>query len=606
VSDLAQKVQRLPNLSGVYLFKDAAGTVLYVGKAIHLKARVSQYLTGRDGRFMIRFLLSAAADVDVVITHTEKEALILENTLIKQYAPRYNTQLRDDKNFLHIQLDDTTDWPRFRLVRRLGKKSRVFGPYHSAKKARATLDFLHRAFPLRTCSDSVLQNRQRPCLLHQLDRCVAPCVAGHTTPEQYQGLVSDGLALLEGRRQEVVQSLHLRMQKAAAIEAFEQAARLRDLAAQIQATLEEQKVVDRRGSNRDVWAWIREGDRGMVCVIPVRRGRMLEPSYFWFSTRLESDSERISSWLNRWYGDGGEIPPEVLLGQLPDRPHPLEEVLSERAGRRVHLSKPQRGDRLRLLELAQRNVSDRFRRTSDDEARTGAALKRLAALAKLPGAPTRIECFDNSHFQGSHPVASQVVFVDGKPAKREYRTYHIKRAAGNDDYAAMREVLGRRLRRAWKEESFPDLLVVDGGRGQLNAALEVLEDLGLKELGVLGLAKPKVEKKRGRLPIDKILLPFSPEPVRLEDHDPALNLLRHLRDESHRVAVQFHRRTRNKSTLTSELDAIEGVGPARRRALLRHFGSLKALKQADVEALCAVEGVGPRLALAIVTGLKGA
>jgi excinuclease ABC subunit C len=604
VSDLAQKVQRLPTQSGVYLFKDSDGTVLYVGKANHLKARVSQYLTGKDGRFMIRFLLSAATDVDVVITHTEKEALILENTLIKQYTPRYNTQLRDDKNFLHIQLDDATGWPRFRLVRRLGRKSPIFGPYHSAKKARATLDFLHRAFPLRTCSDAVMKNRQRPCLLHQLDRCVAPCVEGHTTPEQYQALVSDGLALLEGRMKEVVGSLHRRMHEAAAEESFEQAARFRDLAAQIQATLEEQKVVDKRGTDRDVWAWIREGERGLVCVLPVRRGRMLEPDYFRFSTRLESDSERISSWLNRWYGTGGEIPAEVLLASLPDRPDPLEEVLSERAGRRVRLSRPQRGEKLRLLDLAQRNVSDRFRRTTDDDERAAAALERLATLAQLPGVPTRIECFDNSHFQGRHPVASQVVFVDGKPAKKEYRNYHIKSAPGNDDCAGMREVLGRRLRRAWKEDRFPDLLVVDGGRGQLNAALEVLEDLGLERLGVLGLAKPKVEKKQGRLPIDKILLPFSPDPVRLEDHDPALNLLRHLRDESHRVAVQFHRRTRSKSTLTSELDAIEGVGPARRKALLRHFGSLKALKQADEEAICGVGGVGPQLALAIVRGLK--
>jgi excinuclease ABC subunit C len=331
---------------------------------------------------------------------------------------------------------------------------------------------------------------------------------------------------------------------------------------------------------------------------------MLDPSYFRFSTHLESDSERISSWLNGWYGHGGEIPPEVLLASLPDHPEPLEEVLSERSGRRVRLSQPQRGEKRRLLDLAQRNVSDRFRRTTDEEERTAAALARLATLARLPGAPTRIECFDNSHLQGRHPVASQVVFVDGRPAKGEYRTYHIKSAAGNDDYAAMREVLGRRLRRAWKEDCFPDLLVVDGGRGQLNAALDVLEDLGLEGLGVLGLAKPKAERKQGHLPIDKILLPFSKEPVRLLDHDPALNLLRHLRDESHRVAVQFHRRTRSKSTLTSQLDAIAGVGPARRRALLRHFGSLKALKQADAISIGGVEGVGPRLALAIVSGLK--
>ena len=601
--ELLEKAQRLPRGSGVYLFKGRRGVVLYVGKAKDLKSRVSQYLSGHDERSKIPFLLSQATDIEVVLTHTEKEALILENSLIKRYAPRYNSQLRDDKNFLHILLDNRTCWPRFRLVRKL-ETGTLFGPFHSAKKARKTLDFAHRAFGLRTCSDRVLKSRKRPCLLHQLDRCVAPCVDGHTTEEDYAKRVEDALSFLSGKRSEAIDGLTQRMKEAAEREEFERAARLRDLIGHVRTTLEQQQVVDRRQKERDVWAWFREGDTGCVVVLPVRGGLMLDPKSFFFDEVAEDDAELLSSWLNQWYGPSIEVPSEILVQREPIDVQVLQEVLAMRSGHAIRIHAPKRGEKKRLLDLASTNAKDRYRRTTTQEERVYRALDQLASLAGLHEHPKRIECFDNSNLQGKHPVASQVVFIDGSPAKKEYRSYHIKHASGRDDYESMREVLTRRLKRGWKEQVFPDLLVVDGGRGQLGIALQVLEDLGLEQIPVLGLAKARTEKRQGQVgAVDKVVLP-SGELVRLEDHNPALNLLRHLRNESHRFAIGFHRRTRSKSTITSKLDEIDGIGPARRRALLKHFGSLGALKKAEVSAISEVPGVGAELAQKIAQTLS--
>lgn len=602
--DLGARAARLPQQAGVYLFKDAAGLVLYVGKASNLRSRVRQYLAGTDGRFMVPFLVAQSSDVDVVLTDSEKEALILENTLIKRHQPPYNVKLRDDKNFLHLRLDPRKTWPRYELVRNIRDDgARYFGPYSSASKARRTLGFLQRAFPLRTCSDRVLASRRRPCVLHQMERCVAPCVAGHTDTEAYGELVSESMLWLEGRRGEVVERLRSRMMERAEALQFEQAARLRDLIAEIELTLQRQKMVDRSLADRDVMGLYREGDAGMLAILPVRRGMMLEPRFVSFDADRGESAELLSSWLNALYDE--DIPPEILLPELPASAEVLVEVLSERRGSRVRLHVPQRGDKNRLMSLATDNARDRFRRRSDGLARRRRALSSLAEILELPAPPHRVECFDNSNLMGTNPVASCVVFLDGAPAKSEYRHYKIKTVVGPDDYASMEEILTRRFRRAAEEGLFPDLLVVDGGRGQLSAARRALRELGFDEQPVIGLAKPRTERARGeRDAVDKIIT-TSGKTVLLEDNDPALNLLRHLRDEAHRFAIQFHRRTRRKDTLRSELEGLPGIGPARRKALVRHFGSVKRLKTATAQELAQVEGIGPSLAGRLHAALGG-
>jgi len=588
----------------VYLFRDAEGVVLYVGKAKSLRARVAQYLSGHDERFMVRFLVAQAASVDCVLTDTEKEALILENTLIKQHRPPYNVKLRDDKNFLHIRIDAREEWPMFTLVRRIEDDgAETFGPYSSAQKARRTLAFLQRSFPLRTCSDAVLKSRRKPCLLHQMGRCVAPCVEGYTAREAYDGLVHEARLVLSGKRKEAIVAVRARMHAASEREDFEQAARLRDLAKEIEATLERQKVVDRKLGNRDVWGVFREGDRGAIAVLPMRGGMLLEPWFLDIRGEPGPLDELLSGWLMAAYSEGG-VPPEVLVPQAPEAAEVLEELLGEVREGRVRLRVPQRGEKARLAELALANARDRFRRRTDEGERRQRTLRELAKLVGLEEPPHRIECVDNSNIQGHSPVASCVVFLDGKPAKKEYRHYKIKTVVGPDDYASMHEVLTRRFRRAAREGVFPDLLVVDGGKGQLGVALDALAELGFEDQPVVGLAKPRTEKRRGeRDAVDKIIVPGR-DLVRLPDNSPVLNLLRHIRDESHRFAIAFHRRSRRKSALRSKLDGIPGVGPKRRKALLTHFGSMKKVAAATPQEIAGCPGIGIELAEEIARSLK--
>jgi excinuclease ABC subunit C len=603
---LQEQSKKLPKKPGVYLFKDSEGRVLYVGKAKDLRSRVRQYLLGQDSRLHVGLMLRKAVDVEIALTPTEKEALLLENTLIKRHSPRYNLQLKDDKNFLHIVLDMDKEWPHFELVRRIQKSRnwRTFGPFDSAQKARKTLAFVERNFPLRTCSDRTLKSRKRPCILHQMEKCVGPCVDGLTTQEEYSELVQDAVLFLEGRHQELLSTLRGKMQEASTQEDFEKAAGLRDLIQGIESTLQKQSVVDTALADRDIWGLWRDADAGVLLFLPVRAGMMLEPVGFPFSKSLQGDAEIVSSGLLQFYSSHA-LPREVLIPfSLPEQPV-LEELLSAQRNGAFRLHVPKRGSKARLVELANQNAEARYRQRENKKERLEMALESLAKKCGLVGPPRRIECFDNSNFQGHSPVASQVVFLNGVPAKKLYRRYHIRGVEGPDDYASMEEVLGRRIRRAWLEDDFPDLIVVDGGVGQLSAALKVLKNHGSEGLAVVGLAKARTEKRRGAVgAVDKILIPGRSEPLILKDTDPALNLLRHLRDESHRFAVSFHRKTRKKASLYSELDAIQGLGPMRKKALLKHFGSLKAIREATSTDIAALKGFSLDLAQRIVSGLK--
>lgn len=595
--DLNTQADQLPTSAGVYLFRDSRNEVLYVGKAVNLRARVRQYLQGHDERFMVRFLVAAAARVDTVPVANEKEALILENSLIKQHQPRYNIKLRDDKNFLHLRVDPRAPWPRFTLVRRpRDDGARYFGPYHSATHARRTLAFLSKSFPLRTCTDAVLRSRRRPCLLHQMHRCIAPCV-GLGTEADYEEVLDDALLFLSGRNRDLVKRLSVRMGELAGLERFEDAARVRDLLKSVEAALEAQSVSDVKLGDRDVWGIFRAGDRGAVACLPVRGGLAREPDVFPFQGEVDSDGDLLSATLNRWYDEAREVPPEVVLPVEPPDTKALAEVLGERRGAKVDVHVARRGDKTRLLAIARSAAETRFKGTQTEEQRRVQALETIAEVVGLDNLPYRMECFDNSNLLGEDAVASQVVFVEGQPARSEYRRYKVKTVVGADDYATMREILGRRMRRAAESGVFPDLLVVDGGRGQLSAALDVLRELGLEDQPVIGIAKPRTEHRRGELDaVDKIILRGNPEPVLLRDDDPALRMLQYLRDEAHRTAIGFHRNRRSKSALSSELDSFPGIGRTRRQALLRHFGSMRALKAATIEEIAAVPGFGLPLA----------
>lgn len=594
--DLQSRVAELPTTSGVYLFKDSRGTVIYVGKAVNLRARVRQYLSGTDTRQMVPFLVAASADVDVVVTHTEKEALLLENTLIKKHRPRFNVKLRDDSNFLHLRIDLRKEWPRYELVRRIrGDGARYFGPYHSASKARHTQAFLQRAFPLRTCTDAVLRSRRRACLLHQMGRCCAPCV-DQVEATEYDALVKGSMALLEGRRGPVMDHLEQRMLAASEALAFEEAARIRDLMTSIHESLERQQVIDTQRGDRDVWGIYREGSRGVVAIVPVREGVMSEPRASLFEV-ADDDPQLLSTLINTTYTEPGSVPAEILVPVLPPDHEALAELLTERRGRPVRIHWPQRGDKVRLVALATDNARVRYLRETDESARHQAAMADLQAVLELPEIPHRIECFDNSNLGGSHPVAAMAVFLDGRPARREYRRYRVKTVVGSDDYATMREILERRFRRGVAEGTLPDLLVVDGGKGQLGVATAVLQDLGLHDQAVCGIAKPRTERRRGdRHATDKIFLPHRKEALKLSRGHPALRILQHIRDEVHDAAVRYHRSVRRRATLGSVLEEIEGVGPSRRKALLSHLGSAHAVADASVERLAEVPGIGPGLA----------
>ena len=595
--DLATQAENLPTTAGVYLFKGRDGEVLYVGKAVNLRSRVKQYIQGHDERFMVRYLVAQADRVEVVPVSNEKEALILENSLIKQHQPRYNVKLRDDKSFLHMRVDPRAFWPRFTLVRRpKDDGARYFGPYHSASSARATLAFVQRSFPMRTCTDAVLRARKRPCLLHQMHRCIAPCV-GLCTQAAYDEVLADAILFVSGRDKDLLRRLEAKMQAAAEEERYEEAARTRDLIRSLESTLDKQTVADVKMGDRDAWGLFREGDRGVVTCLPVRSGLAREPLAFPFDGQVDDDGELLSATLNTWYGGEGWIPPEVLIPfDLVDRAA-LEEVLIERRGTRTSVHVPQRGEKVRVMEIARGAAEARYRSRHDEADRIARALDGIAELVGLDAPPYRIECYDNSNLLGEDPVASQVVFIEGRPARAEYRRYKIKTVVGADDYATMREILGRRLKRAAEEGNFPDLIVVDGGKGQLHAAEDVLRELGLEDQPVIGLAKPRTVRRKGdRDAVDKVILRGDPEPVILRHDDPSLRLLQHLRDEAHSTAVGFHRKQRSKSKLHSALEDIEGIGPTRRKSLLKHFGSMTAIRQASVEQLAEVEGFGPAAA----------
>jgi excinuclease ABC subunit C len=597
---LREQVERISQDSGIYIFKDAAGVLLYIGKAKRLRARLLQYINGHDGRAMVQRLLRRAKTIEVTLTDSEKGALILEAHLIGKHKPPYNVRLLDGGRFLFLGINTKRDWPFPYIVRRsvAQKGEHLVGPYPAAGGIRGTLKFVERKFLLRTCSDRELKQAKRPCLQYQLQQCLAPCV-GKCTEEEYAQEVHRVLLFLRGKNQEVIAQTKAQMMSLADQERFEEAAKRRDLIRLLQKTLEQQQVVHTKQVDRDIWGVYLEGERGMVAILPMRSGMMQEAILIHLPELLEHEQEALlSTILVEWYTTT-VIPKEVLVEVEPFELGGVIELLSDRSGAKVVLYAPKRGEKKKQVELAKKNAEAAFSRLRSKEEEKGQLLKDIQRICQLPKLPRRMECFDISHLSGSNPVASMVTFVDGVPVKSLYRKFRIPPELGGDDYGSMRNVLERRLRRAKAEQKgweLPDLIVVDGGRGQLNIARAVIKELECV-VPTIGIAKPRTEHKKGKLEeSDKIILAHVKEPLRLPKHSPVLRLLQRLRDETHNQAVSFQAKSRQKKALVSVLDRISGLGPKRKKILLKHFGSFKAIKEASIEELHSVKGVPSTLA----------
>ncbi len=606
----AEKVDTIPAQPGVYLLKDAGGKVIYVGKARNLRSRIRQYARGDDERCQVRFLLPKIASVETLVTANDKEALILENNLIKQYKPRYNIRLKDDKSYVSVKVTVQDPWPRILVTRRIVKDgSRYFGPYDSAASVRETLDTIRKVIPLRTCPDAVFRNRARPCLEYQIKRCLAPCCLP-VDREVYQQYLREAILLLEGKSQQLVRQLTQQMERAAEELRFEDAARLRDRIRAIERTQERQQVMAHHGGDTDVWGMYREGGFLEVEVLFLRQGKLTSHQRYSLTDLEFPDEEILSMLLQQFYQGERFIPDEILIPVELDDCRTLEEWLSERKQQRVTIHRPQRGDKLRLVELARANAAQGFRQRQDASAQRQRMCAELARSLHLKRFPHRIECFDISNFQGRMAVGSQVTFIDGEPDKNEYRRYRIKTVHQSDDFAMMAEVLERRFARAKEEGVIPDLIVIDGGKGQLNVALEVLRTLGLDSVEAVGLAKDRVERNPHAVDVrhseERVFLPGRKNPVILRRHSNALFLLQRIRDEAHRFAITYHRKLRTRERIRSLLDAIPGVGPVRRRRLLRQFGSVRRIREASIDELLEIPGITRVVAERIQAALRSA
>jgi excinuclease ABC subunit C len=619
-------LDRIPTEPGVYLFKDARAAVIYVGKAKNLRARVRQYFReGGDERFFVAagFLGKAVADVETIVVTSSKEALLLENHLIKKHQPKFNVKLRDDKQYLVLRLVDPQPapassepelakrvlFPRVEVVRNIRDDgANYFGPYHSATSARETLRTLNRHFQLRTCTDHVLETRGRPCLQYQIKRCSGPC-AIDVTAAAYAEQVEDVKMFLSGKNAELVTRLRGRMEVRAESEDFEVAAVLRDSIAAVERTLAKQHIVQDEFVDQDVWGLHREADAAEVVVLFVRGGKLVGRRAFHQKDQELADPVVIAEHLQQYYATGTLIPDEVVVGVELEDAELLGDWLSSVRGKRVKIVEPRRGIRARLVELADRNAAASAVSRQGADADADALLDKVARRLGLPRPPRRIECFDIAHIQGSETVAAMVTFIDGVPARNLYRKFKV-RSVDNNDFAAMYEVLTRRFRRrdepagagdepAW---ALPDLLVIDGGKGQLGMAVAALGDLGVplggeSGLEVIGLAKER-ELEAGSAP-DRIYRRTVKDSIPLRQNSPELYVLARIRDEAHRFANTFHRDRRSKSTLRSELDTIPGIGATRRQRLLKHFGSVRAVRQASVDELSRAPGMNRKAAMQV-------
>lgn len=611
-----ERLALVPQSPGVYQWKDASGGLLYVGKSKNLRDRMRSYFgSPRSLSAKTRRLVSQIADFEIIVTQNELEALLLEMNLIKQHRPRYNVLLKDDKTYPYIKVTIQDEWPRIfptRTVRNDG--ARYFGPYASSSSVRTTLDLLNRLFAFRPhyeCKDHTFLRHQRlgkPCLYYDMKRCMGPCVPGLVSPQEYRAAIEGVCRFLEGKSDQVVRDLRHRMEQAAEALHFERAAALRDQLRALEQVLEKQQVLRTVSTDQDVVAFAREDGSAVVQVLFIRGGKLIGAEPFTLQgADDETDSTLLVSFLTQFYDRAPDVPPNVLLAEHIEEPMIIEHWLTQKRGQKVEIHVPRRGEKRRLVELAAQNATQKLNELHqqwlNSEQRAVAALSDLRDLLGLPGLPQRIECYDISNTQGNQSVASMVVFKQGRPDTASYRHFKIKTVVGANDVASIEEVILRRFSRAtsaggageagsaapsWQE--LPDLLLVDGGHGQVNAARAALQKTDCTHILVVGVAKGP-DRNRFDLVRDG-----HEEPLVLPRDSHALHLVRQIDEEAHRFAITYHRKLLRKAALTSSLDEVTGIGPQRKRVLLKTFGSLEAVRRASVEELAAVPGISRKVA----------
>ncbi len=599
---LAQTIRGITDEPGVYIMKDAGGHVIYVGKAVNLRKRVTSYFQRQEThRAKTAVMVSRVVDIETVVTASEKEALILESNLIKRHRPRFNVVLKDDKRYPSIRINLNMAYPKIEIVRKTPMDGAVyFGPFASAHAVRQTVKLINKTFPLRKCSDRSMGHRTRPCIHHQMGQCLAPCCLD-VDPQDYQIIVKQVILFLKGRTPELIKKIRRQMVAAAEQLDFETAAALRDRIQALEKTLERQVSVTTDFMDRDVIGISGNTDFRILSVMTLRRGVLQGIHHFELTQVPVEPGELVAQFMGQYYQAVHHIPVEVLVPALPDDPTLLEATLSDWKHRRVKIRLPQKGEKRRLLEMANTNAANTLRERIQNASQETDILEGLQRRLHMDRLPERIECFDNSHLGGTNPVAAMVVFKRGRPFKGGYRRFAIRTVDSPDDYAAMAEVLSRRFRKINAANPQPDLLIVDGGRGQLGIAMNVLDELGLSgHFSVAGIAKKDV--LRGETE-DKIYLPNRSNPVHLGRDGRLLLLLQQIRDEAHRFAITFQRKRRDRTMVNSALDRIAGVGPKRKALLLKHFGGIKQIRAATVEDLSELPGISLSLATAIKQAL---
>ena len=608
---LSEQLKATPTQPGVYLLKDAQGEVLYVGKASSLRHRLQSYFgSPANMETKIRHLVSRVRDFEFIVTESEAEALILENTFIKSRRPRYNSRLKDDKTYPYLKIGLNEEFPQVYITRRVTNDgARYFGPYASAGSVRKTMDLLKKLFPYRSCTREITGNDPRPCLEHFINRCVAPCISA-ATKEEYRKVIDQVVMFMEGRTEPVVKDLRDKMESAADALEFERVSLLRDQLRAIERVTEGQKVVSLAEEDQDVIALARGRDEAWVEVFFVRRGKLIGREHFIMGGVQDDEPTRVlSDFVKQYYDSVPQVPPRLLLQYPLEDGDLIRQWLEQKRGKKVELRVPERGEKRRLVEMVAENASQGFEQLKvkwlSDTDTLESAMEEIQERLNLPRMPRRMECYDISNIQGNTPVGSMVVFEDGQAKSSHYRRFQIKTVEGIDDYAMMQEMLRRRFQRLGRarttdEESpsedgrkqgqtwgiIPDLVLIDGGKGHLNAVVEVFLELGIDNVPLASLAKQQEE----------IFVRDTPESIMLPRGSPALFLVQRLRDEAHRFAVTYHQKSRTKKGMQSAMDLVPGIGPKRRRMLLRRFGSVKGVKEASLEELAAVPGMTSTLA----------
>ena len=587
---ILEKVSHLPTTPGVYLWRDKYQRIIYVGKAINLRNRVRSYVQQDMNRSVkVTAMMRRAWDVETIQTKTEMEALILEATLIKEHHPKYNIMLRDDKTYPYVKVTVQEEYPRLFMTRRLERDgAKYFGPFTDVTAVHHVLRILRSYYPLRTCKSMKVE---RPCLQYHMHYCEGPCMK-YVTVEAYRKYIDDIVALFEGKQVQVIQEITSKMEQASEDLEFELAAKYRDDLLSIQKVQEKQRMVTQRG-DMDVLGMAIDGPMACIQLFFIRSGRLLGRENYFVQHEGDSPELVMTEFIKQYYGGSTFIPKELLLPMDSVDRELFSEWFTSMKGQQVEVSVPQRGYKKDLIKMAEENaqnfLAERRRQWQYTIDKAGGAVKKLAEVLDLPRLPERMECYDISHMQGAETVASMVVFEGGKPAKREYRRFKLKTVQGKpDDFASMAEIMERRYGNE-KDWPMPDLIIIDGGKGQLNAALPVIRAMGVTDVPVISLAKR----------IEEVFVEGESESIILEHHTPELQLLQQIRDEAHRFAITYHRRLRGKRNLESVLDHIEGIGPKRRKALYKHFGNLDAMRVAELEELEKVEGMNKKAALAV-------